>query len=101
MYLVNTKRGLGKTHSMILDSAKTGATIIVPTGIQVRLIRERAKELGVEIPTPVSAFDIRGNKVDNRDINGYLIDELPQVLSVLLGEEVIGATSTMRVLDIY
>jgi len=100
MYLINTKRGAGKTRSLIIDSAKTGAIIIAATPVQATLISNRANDLGIEIPNPISAYDIvRG--IAKNSHNDYLVDDFPQVMSILLSGNVLGATSTIKVLDIY
>ena len=100
MYLINTARGVGKTHSLIMDSVKTGATIIEPTSIQAKIIEERASLMGVKIPKPISAYDIvSGNQRGRHNID-YLVDEFPQVMTILLGGQMIGATSSITIIDI-
>lgn len=52
-------RGCGKTHDIILESAKTGAPILCRDPKQRDMIRDRARSMGVNIPHPVCITEVR------------------------------------------
>ena len=54
-------RQSGKTTFLIRQSADTGAVIVAPTCQMARYIDSMARDLGLQIPTPVTVADwIRG-----------------------------------------
>ena len=75
-------RQTGKTTMLIKESARTGATIAVATHTMVNYVIGMAKQMGLEIPTPVTYSAV----FDNFRRNGkarYLIDELQMMLHQL------------------
>ena len=53
MKIIYKKRGKGKTLKLIKQSAKTRSIIITPTYRMAEHIRDMAKELEYDIPTPL------------------------------------------------
>ncbi|MCI9433364.1 MAG: hypothetical protein HFF70_13265 [Oscillospiraceae bacterium] len=71
------KRGRGKTTASIYTSAMTGCPIVVANEISKHYIKEKATELGVTIPDPISIYECaRGKKFPN----GVLIDNAEAVI---------------------
>lgn len=65
----------GKTTMLIRQSAITGATIAVATYEMVRNVELLANWLGLEIPQPVTYYDIFNSYRENKT-KRYLVDEL-------------------------
>ena len=79
-------RGSGKSTTLIKKSAETGAYILVATKCQARAVYRQAKEMGYDIPFPVTVSEITtGRKYFNDSYmkkHGLLIDELRLVLDI-------------------
>ena len=90
-------RASGKTTLLIKESAKTGKPIITANCFAADNIRQMAKDMGVDIPKPMSATnwlsgccrDGRFNRVDS-----ILIDELDAVLRSIFGGSIDKVTYT-------
>lgn len=90
-------RGSGKSATLIKKSAETGAYILVATKLQASAVFKQAKEMGYDIPFPVTVSEITTGKkyCSNRYMKdrGLLIDELETVLHVTFGcNSIHGAT---------
>lgn len=68
-------RQSGKTTMLIRQSAITGATIAVATYEMVRNVELLANWLGLEIPQPVTYYEIFKTYRENKT-KRYLVDEL-------------------------
>ncbi len=90
MEIIQKKRGHGKTTDLIYLSAKTGNTIVHANPLYVK---ERAKELHLEIPEPMSIMDLKQLKPQS---GGIYIDELSFVLEKLFGCKIAGFTETVE-----
>ena len=77
-------RRSGKTARTIMESAKTGSYILVATIEQANAISKQAKDMGYDIPYPVTIREITtGRKCfDNKHMreHGVLVDEARIVL---------------------
>ena len=77
-------RRSGKTARTIMESAKTGSYILVATIEQANVIFKQAKDMGYDIPYPVTIREITtGRKCfDNKHMreHGVLVDEARIVL---------------------
>lgn len=90
-------RGSGKTATLIMKSAETGAYILVANKYQAIAVYRQAKEMGYNIPFPVTVSEIttRRNYIDVSYMKkrGLLIDELRMVLDIAFcGIPIHGAT---------
>lgn len=76
-------RQSGKTTMLIEMSAKTGATIVVPTHVMANYVLGLAKNLNLKIPEPISVREFIRAVDSGRSFNEqkYLIDELQTVLA--------------------
>lgn len=86
-YLIG-ERCSGKTTRLIERSAKEGIYILAPTKNTARCIADQAKEMGLDIPFPLTVGEyLRGNKFQGSSIrrDGLLIDDLDMVLHQLFG----------------
>lgn len=86
MNIVIGERCSGKTTRLIERSAKEGRYILVANKAMARCIADQAKEMGLDIPFPVTLDEyLRGNKFQGSSIrrDGLLIDDLDMVLDLL------------------
>jgi DNA-binding LacI/PurR family transcriptional regulator len=74
MNLHITKRGAGKTQNAILESSRTNHVIICINDIEKRRILSIAKEMGLEIPQPVTFDDYKRKSYLGRSIRGFIMD---------------------------
>lgn len=80
MRIISGNKGSGKTTELIYKSADLGIPIIAPTSIMAQIILKTAKQMGVDIPEPVSINFV----VDKgRGARKYLVDELDLCLKQL------------------
>ena len=75
-------RQFGKTTMLIKESARTGATIAVATYQMAEHVEFLAKQMGLEIPTPVTYAAIF-NSFRVNEAKRYLVDELQMMLGQL------------------
>lgn len=102
MKIYDLKRGGGKSTRMLYASEYTNAPIICATNLAKDNLRARAKELGLNIPEPITVGEI-GNSKTALYAPNVLVDELPLVLQGLLNRylscDIIGATLTSDEVD--
>ena len=75
-------RRYGKTYQLIMKSAKTGDCIVCDY-LQVHNIQEKAKEMGKDIPLPISYGDFVKKRYQGKEIKGFLIDDIEMLLEYL------------------
>lgn len=83
MKIYSAKRGAGKTTTLIEESARTGAIIVVSSYPMVNYTMGLAVRLNLDIPEPITVTNylkalVRGGL--NRE-QKYLIDDLHEMLS--------------------
>ena len=78
-------RQTGKTVFLIQQSARTGAVIVAPTYQMVGYIDRTARDLGLQIPPPITVADWIRGLVRQREGHGktYLVDDLQMMLHQL------------------
>ena len=91
----NMKRGSGKTKKLIELSGETGATIVTLTNVSSKYTMQLAKELGIDIPKPITYTDLLNDRTLRT--NGVLFDEIQLYFDKLLSRyNVIAVTSTLE-----
>ena len=75
----------GKTTTLLNMSANKQIPIVVVDSHYREHLKRRAKELGLEIPEPITWNDIKVGRAKLRQISHYLIDETEYFLSTVLG----------------
>ncbi len=97
--LIIKDRGTGKTTQLLYTSATTQYPIIVPNYSQVIFLLEKAKELDLTIPIPLTVEQFRNRMGMNYD--RVLIDEgynlIGEALDAYMGTHVAAVTLTDRV----
>lgn len=91
MRITTGPRASGKTTRLIMESAKTGATIVEPTHMMADYVKDMAKSMGMEIPEPVAITQLLAGMIVRWRERRVLIDELDMCFRVL-GMEVVEAT---------
>ena len=82
---------------LIKESTKTGIPIIEPNTVSARYVEEQAKEMGLNIPEPISATSWNGGYYRGSNfsrIDGFLIDEVDSVLANIFGKPIDKVTYT-------
>lgn len=83
--LILGDRQSGKTTELIKESARTGAYIVVSCKNEARNVFMSAKELGLNIPFPLTVADVMSESPSSYIFQkGILIDDLERVISHLL-----------------
>lgn len=78
-------RGTGKTTLLVKQSARKKTPILCPCLYSKRHIKEIAKELGLEIPEPISVGECVGSNLKFADGgNRILVDDAQEVLRLLV-----------------
>lgn len=81
-------RQSGKTLRLILRSCLDRQIIVVATSVAVRYIKQRADDLGLNIPEPITYHEfINSFKYTENKENKFLIDELQVFLNALSIDE--------------
>ena len=85
--LLIKERQSGKTTGLIYASEATGYPIATANEGMVKLIKDRAAEIGCTIPTPVTFYELRNwNGRGTRLYDTVLIDEVEGILGAALNE---------------
>lgn len=92
MKVVSLPRGAGKTSAAIMESYKTGRYILVMNKMQARMVFDRAQQLGLNIPFPITLHECRNSQGLN--IEEVIVDEAGMVLETLLDKKVSMVTIT-------
>lgn len=82
--LILGDRQSGKTTELIKESARTGAYIVVSCRKEAHNVFGSAKELGLNIPFPLTVADVMSESSSSYIFQkGILIDDLERVISHL------------------
>ena len=76
-------RGCGKSVRLIKESAKTGYRIITQSNHSKNFIKQKAHDMGYEIPEPYSINEIVGRRIILKERN-VLVDNVESILSKAL-----------------
>lgn len=82
MEVISLPRGRGKSFILVSESAKTNTPIITATKNSAESLKFTAKQMGVEIPTPLVASTLKYNSLIDKD---YYIDDIDVVWSIIFG----------------
>lgn len=97
--LIIKERGEGKTTQLLYTSATTQYPIIVQNYSQVKFLLDKAKDLNLIIPVPMTVEECKNKPGMNYD--HVLIDEgynlIGEALDAYMGAHVVAVTLTDRV----
>lgn len=87
MEVIKKGKGEGKTRALIELSAENKHIIVCRGREEVIRIFEYSKQLGLEIPVPITFYNFRtggrlGGRLDS-DLEGYMIDDLDAFLEMM------------------
>ena len=77
------QRGYGKTTKLIKKSAKSGDYIVCNKLDEANRIQYEAKQMGLDIPLPITYAEFIEKRYHGRNISGFLIDNLELFLQYL------------------
>lgn len=98
MEIIKANRGQGKTTELIKTSSTTKQPILCMNEMSCRAIKEKAFDMELDIPDPISIHDIGTTGRGRKDLdNGILIDEIDFVLEGLLGLKVGHVTTSSQI----
>jgi len=83
MKIVVSSRGMGKTTLCILESAASGAHIVCANHAEAYRIAEQAKEMGKEIPFPLTYDEFIRGEYSGKGVRGLLIDNADRLLQYM------------------
>lgn len=86
MKIVKLGRGKGKSTAAIVESSKTYIPILVYNRNQVKMLNDRAENLGLDIPEPVTLKEHLTKKGTKKPFR-LIVDETEQILKTLLDTE--------------
>lgn len=101
MRLLIKDRAKGKTTQMIYTSEATGYPIVVETEMQKNFIMNKAKEMDIIIPEPITIGEINNIRGRIRPDDKIIIDEgyniIEKALKAYIGCDVMAVTLTDRI----
>lgn len=83
MRLFNLKRGKGKTIRMLYASEFNHVPILCHNNVAKQYLIDKAKELEIDIPNPISVSDLSDAQIAI-DVSDVYVDEILLVLQSLL-----------------
>lgn len=83
MQIILRKKQMGKTAELIRMSAETLAYIVVPTKNDASKVSQMAKEMGLDIPFPLSFDEFIRGQYYGKNIKGFLIDNADMLLQYM------------------
>lgn len=96
MKLLIKERGTCKTTGLIYASEATGCPIVTSSKINACYIIDNAKQMGCDIPDPITVDDLRFHKMEH--VTHVLFDNVETILekaiNEYLGTNVVCATMT-------
>ena len=98
MKIFNLARGKGETMRMLYASEFNNASILCCNGQNKKHIIDMAKQYDINIPEPITIYDLIENKTRGKHCNYIVVDDIDCVLNVLLakyGLNMIGGTITI------
>lgn len=87
MKVINLGRGQGKTLRLLYASEWNGIPILCASSSQKEYLIDMAKSLGLNIPEPITAWDLTSATIKTKDIlkeKDMYVDEAHWVLQSLL-----------------
>lgn len=94
--LIVRARGGGKTTELIRRAAEAGGYIVCRDQRTARGIAMRAKDMGLNIPFPLTAAEFFGGEFHTPGVKGFLFDDLDHLIQAQArGVPVLAATWTV------
>lgn len=86
MKIINLGRGQGKTARLLYASEWQDIPILCSNNMQKKYLIDKSKELGLQIPEPITVSNVVSDKLSGSTIRDkdLLVDEAPMILQSLL-----------------
>lgn len=95
--LIARPAATGKTTELIRRSAETFAYIVCAGPERIQYVRDLARQLGLDIPFPLTAAEFFTGRFNTRGIRGFLLDDIDDMITTAAcGVPVLAATWTTR-----
>jgi hypothetical protein len=94
--ILGGRRNCGKTTELIKLASVKRLYIVCASRQRVLYVDKLARELGLDIPFPISVDEL---PLRSGFIKEVLVDDMEDVLSVLIRKPIMGATTSMKMLD--
>lgn len=91
--IVRARQG-GKTTELIRRAAESGGYIVCTDQRRARQIAEHAREMGLNIPFPMTASEWQKRDYHPPGVRGLLFDDLDRIIQAMTAVPVIAATWT-------
>lgn len=99
--LIIKERGEGKTTQLLYTSATTQYPIIVQNHSQVKFLLDKAKDLNLIIPVPMTVEEVKNGRSHGMNYDRVLVGEgydlIGEALDAYMGTHVVAVTLTDRV----
>ena len=83
MEVIYRSRGQGKTTDLIKMSAEKGYYLVCSTMSRVKWTANHARELGLDIPFPLTFDEFIQREYYGKGIKGFVIDDADQLLQYM------------------
>ncbi len=83
--IIASESGSGKTDKCIRLSAKTGAYIVCPVTEDVRHIWDKAKEMRLSIPYPMTFYEWVESRFYGCGVKGFIFDDIDRMVTMHSG----------------
>lgn len=91
--IVRSRQG-GKTTELIRRAAESGGYIVCTDQRRARQIAEHAREMGLNIPFPLTASEWQKRDYHQSGVRGLLFDDLDRIIQAMTAVPVLAATWT-------
>lgn len=91
-HFVSGARQSGRTTAMIREAAEAFAYIVVPDHRQARFVADLAREMGVDIPFPLTWNEFVSGQYNRAGVRGFVIDNLDQCLQGMTRVPILAAS---------
>lgn len=102
--LIIKDRATGKTTQLLYTSATTQYPIIVQNKLQTKLLLDKAKDLNLIIPVPMTVEEFKNGRGHGMNHDHVLVDEgynlIGEALDAYMGTHVAAVTLTDRVKEL-
>lgn len=91
------ERGQGKTSSLIKISCFSNIPIVCANKKSKMIIEDMAKDMKMNIPEPIIVEDFLEDRLRGKGINGILIDDLEDILSIIFKTNIGSVTTSCEI----
>lgn len=83
MKIISKSRRMGKTTEIIKIAAENNSYIICPTHNDCIQIANRAREMGLDIPFPLTIDEFRNERWNAHGIKSFCVDDADKIIQMM------------------